>query len=128
MQFYDRLKSDLNILKELLRKLLEALDLLQHRRIIHADLKPDNVLVEFDGSKIVSLKLIDFGSAFFYDQPCNMRMTTPEYQAPECLEYSRTTSGYGIPFSSARIDQICANGCSRGASMCLAWVRSSSRS
>lgn len=34
--------------------------------IVHADLKPDNILVEFneETSELVSLKVIDFGSAF----------------------------------------------------------------
>lgn len=87
MPFYEKLKTEPEILKQLLKRLFEALDLLQHRNIIHADLKPDNILVEFDGTQITSVKLIDFGSAFFYDQPYNLRMSTPEYLAPECLEY-----------------------------------------
>jgi serine/threonine protein kinase len=44
----------------------EALTLLGRLGIVHADLKPDNILVEFDEelSKLTSLKIIDFGSAF----------------------------------------------------------------
>ena len=80
------------ILRDLLRRLFLALDLLQEKGIIHADIKPDNILVEIGGEKINSVKLIDFGSAFFYNQPCNIRMSTPEYLSPECLSYLDSSS------------------------------------
>ncbi len=88
MPFYAALKAAPGeFLGQFLRRLFEALDLLQHRNIIHADLKPDNILVAVDSSnRITGLKLIDFGSAFFYDRPCSLRMSTPEYLPPECLE------------------------------------------
>lgn len=41
--------------------------------IVHADLKPTNILVADDGS----LRLCDFGSAFFLDQPPSS--TEPRY-------------------------------------------------
>ena len=54
---------------------------------MHADLKPDNILVDFDGKRILSLKVIDFGSAFFFDNDSNISASTPEYLAPEVLHY-----------------------------------------
>ncbi len=33
------------------------------------------------------MKLIDFGSAFSFDCPSNIQASTPEYLAPEVLEY-----------------------------------------
>ena len=33
------------------------------------------------------MKLIDFGSAFSFDSPSNIQASTPEYLAPEVLEY-----------------------------------------
>ena len=59
---------------------------------MHADLKPDNILIEFDGEKISGLKLIDFGSAFLFNNATNITATTPEYLAPEVLQFLENRS------------------------------------
>ena len=70
--------------------MVQVLDVLTYYNIIHADIKPDNILVEFDGKRIKTLKLIDFGSAFCFDSPNNISATTPEYLAPEVLYFLET--------------------------------------
>ena len=67
--------------------MMNVFDVLQHVEIVHADIKPDNILVSFSEGKIVDLKLIDFGSAFSFSDPSRISMSTPEYLSPEVLEY-----------------------------------------
>jgi serine/threonine protein kinase len=44
----------------------ETLDVMSKRCVVHADLKPDNILIDFDGKRIQDIKLIDFGSSFLF--------------------------------------------------------------
>lgn len=46
----------------------EALEVLAARGVVHADLKPDNILLSYDSatSQLTGVKLIDFGSSFAY--------------------------------------------------------------
>ncbi len=79
--------TDQYVLKVLVRMLAEALDALQVNQIVHADLKPDNILIEWDNEDIVGIKLIDFGSAFITGSAEKVTATTPEYLAPEVLQF-----------------------------------------
>ncbi|CAI2359877.1 unnamed protein product [Moneuplotes crassus] len=64
-------------------QLLIALDFLRRKRIIHADLKPDNILVQEDLSKI---KLCDFGTAFSVDErTITEYLASGFYRAPEVI-------------------------------------------
>lgn len=81
------MKSNLNLLRTLIRKVAETFVVLSEYKIVHADIKPDNILVNFDGRDIRDIKLIDFGSAFSFENPSNIQASTPEYLAPEVLEY-----------------------------------------
>lgn len=70
-----------------MKKMLQVFELLTALDIVHADLKPDNILVDFDGEKLKDLKLIDFGSAFIYSEATSISMSTPEYLSPEILKF-----------------------------------------
>lgn len=57
------------------------------RGIVHADIKPDNILVEMKEGKAMSVKIIDFGSSFLFDNPpLSIPQGTPEYMPPEAFQ------------------------------------------
>jgi serine/threonine protein kinase len=63
---YYGLRKSTNLLRDFLFKMLQALSLFERLGIVHADLKPDNILIDYDSDKeeIKSLKIIDLGSSF----------------------------------------------------------------
>lgn len=81
-----RMKQDIDILKEMFRQLLSALCLLADHHIVHSDIKPDNILIEEDENHQLKCRFIDLGSAFTYDCPEKLSLATPEYMPPEALE------------------------------------------
>jgi len=88
-KFYRALTQDTRILATLVVKIAETFDVLAEFGIVHCDIKPDNILVELTEAEtdIASVKLIDFGSAFQFHNVTQISATTPEYLAPEILDY-----------------------------------------
>ena len=81
--------STISQFKYLLRSLLSAINYINKSGIIHSDIKPENILIEYEGSStennflIKSVKIIDYGSAFFMNNTSTIVSNTPEYLCPE---------------------------------------------
>ena len=87
--FLMSLFSTISQFKFLLKSLLSAINSINKMGIIHSDIKPENILIEYSGSslennfEIKAIKIIDYGSAFFINNTSNISSNTPEYLCPE---------------------------------------------
>ena len=74
-----------------MRQILEGLQHMHRREILHLDLKPENIMLIRPDSK--QIKLIDFGLARKYNPKENLKVMfgTPEFVAPEVITYERIT-------------------------------------
>lgn len=62
-------KDDCFNLKIIIIQIIQALDLLRKAKIVHFDIKPDNIIVQLDyeSQSVKSVKVIDLGSSFEYE-------------------------------------------------------------
>ncbi len=65
----------------IVRDCLEALAALHREGIVHSDIKPANIMLKRSGHA----KIIDIGSAYYFDSPPSRRACTPAYAAIEVL-------------------------------------------
>lgn len=82
----ESMKQGQHVLKAMLQQLLSALCLFAEHRLVHSDIKPDNILVEYDDRQRIRVRFIDLGSAFSFDSPESLSLATPEYMPHEALE------------------------------------------
>ena len=84
-QFLEYLFSDISQFKYLLKQLVIGISYINNKGIIHSDIKPENILIDFsENLKINSIKIIDYGSSFLYNEiSSSTTSNTPEYLCPE---------------------------------------------
>ena len=68
----------------IVRQILLALNYMHQQKIVHRDMKTDNVLCIVDKNEI-TVKLADFGFATAADHFLDLSLGTPEYMAPEII-------------------------------------------
>jgi len=58
--------------------------------MVHGDLKPANMLIEFDAERtaVLDLRIKDFQSSFKFDELSKVKATSPWYLPPEVLDYA----------------------------------------
>tara|TARA_Y100000385_G_C12977989_1_gene587083 strand:+ start:16 stop:990 length:975 start_codon:yes stop_codon:yes gene_type:complete len=71
---------------EIMYKIINGLDFIHSFDIIHADLKPENIMYDIVSKK---LKIIDFGSSFYeHEKKLKVYIQSRYYRAPEILYHT----------------------------------------
>ncbi|XP_050438953.1 dual specificity tyrosine-phosphorylation-regulated kinase 2-like [Adelges cooleyi] len=81
----------LQLVRKFSHSLLICLDALYRNKIIHCDMKPENVLLKQHGRS--GIKVIDFGSSCFENQRVYTYIQSRFYRAPEVILGAK----YGLP-------------------------------
>mgnify|MGYP000353788846 CR=1 FL=1 len=80
---YSELRKNTSFLKTMILQVAEALDLLTKNRIVHSDIKTENILMNIqDSHPKFEFKLIDYGSSFIFENLKQYKLATPEYMCP----------------------------------------------
>ena len=94
-------------IKVMVRTLVHSLLQLERAGVVHADLKPTNIMLKPTVNGFFSLKLIDFDGSFFVSSPpqdCEELQGDPVYLSPEMFLAMR---GESVPLTS-KIDVFAA--------------------
>ena len=85
---------------KVMKCILEALAYMNKQKIMHRDLKPDNMILKYkDKLENCTLKIVDFGLATVYDIPEYLfkRCGTPGFVAPEVINAPSKTNIHYTP-------------------------------
>ena len=90
-ELYDRILAQHKFTEDsarmIIRQLLSAVFYFHSKGIVHRDLKPENILLDTKDDGDLDIKLIDFGTANYWNSKNNLSLNigTPYYIAPEII-------------------------------------------
>jgi len=90
-ELYDKIfyhqKFNEDSARTIIKQLLSAVFYFHSKGIVHRDLKPENILLDTNDDGDLDIKLIDFGTANYWNSKDNLTLNigTPYYIAPEIL-------------------------------------------
>ena len=87
-EFLVLLFKNIDQFKFLVKEVLKGIDYINEKGIIHSDIKPENILVQYDKEDnffIKSVKIVDYGSSFYINNKSPLITNTPEYLCPEIM-------------------------------------------
>ena len=93
---YHCIRNNIRLMMDFIFRMTQVLHLFHEAGVVHADLKPDNILIDFDEQRqeIRSMKIIDLGSSFLLNEQetklkdqIEFGQSTPEYLPPEIQLY-----------------------------------------
>ncbi|XP_022209394.2 aurora kinase C [Drosophila obscura] len=99
------------IAKRVMRDVIHGLTYIHDKRIIHRDIKPDNLLVRKSDFTFLVAKIADFGAAtYFEERAMKDFIGTPRYIAPEMIlgtgyDYRVDTWSFGVTLYSMLFDK-----------------------
>ncbi|XP_067372487.1 striated muscle preferentially expressed protein kinase [Channa argus] len=114
-ELFDRYTKKFTVMesdvRSCIRQLLEGLDYLHYRNIIHLDIKPDNILMADPHSD--QIRICDFGNAVAItpEESQYCKYGTPEFVAPEIVNQSPVSKATDI-WSVGVIAYLCLTGVS----------------
>jgi serine/threonine protein kinase len=92
-KFLKNIFENVTQFKLLTRKIIEGIDYMNNKGIIHSDIKPENILIELEdlnnNFSIKKIKIIDYGSSFNLNNITSITSNTPEYLCPEVTSNSK---------------------------------------
>jgi len=88
-EILNRSKFDESDAAIVMKQLLSAINYCHSKKIVHWDLKPENMLLEQD-KDLEKIKIVDFGTSLVYDQGKKLeeKLGTAYYIAPEVIKKS----------------------------------------